>query len=148
MRCMLFWVGLFSSSAVALDVTMSRYVLSVNNSAPLYFVDHPPIDSLCKDEDGCGVTLSLESTSSDVTVAAETRLRLALLADHFSWSSGANSGRDDDDVKNPVTEITGDSITCTFSDAEEGNADNAVGFSLHATGPNVAAAVCTLVLTD
>ena len=149
-------VGL-SAPAAALEVTMSRYVLKIEHGLQTTTIDQSALDSLCKDEDGCAVIVSLELDNVDFVSVDSVRLRMQRLPapSHPGWATsgeGEAAGFDGNGVIETVALATEASpVLCRFSDADDANfADNGVGFVLRLSGsnPNLALGVCTLVLVD
>jgi hypothetical protein len=148
---------LLASPAAGLEVTMSRYVLKVQHGLQTSTIDQSALDSLCKDEDGCAVIVSLELDNVDFVSVDEVRLRMQMLPAplHPGWATSGEvkaAGFDGNGVIETValaTEAT--PVLCRFSDADDQDfADDGVGFVLRLSGsnPGLALGVCTLVLVD
>ena len=136
---------------------MSRYVLKVQHGLQTSTIDQSAIDSLCKDEDGCAVIVSLELDNVDFVSVVATRLRLQMqpAPNHPGWAASGEvnaAGLDGNGVIETVALATEPTpVLCRFSDADDQDfADDGVGFVLRLSGsnPGLGLGVCTLVLVD
>jgi hypothetical protein len=148
--------GIFAARALALEgPTLSRYAVHVSGAGPLNAnLDQATVETLCKDEDGCEVSLEIEGgvEPGHFFLSREERLRLALQPAHGSWSdgnAGATTGIDGNGAVEDVASLGdgGGNVICGFDDGDGAN-DDGVGFSLTLSGPQAATAQCSLVLID
>jgi len=148
--------GILAVRAVALEgPTLSRYAVHVSGTGSLIAnLDQTILETLCKDEDGCEVSLEIEGgvEPGHFFLSREERLRLALQPAHESWSdgnAGAATGIDGNGSVEDVASLSdsGGNVTCRFDDGE-GASDDGVGFSLILSGTQASTAQCSLVLSD
>jgi hypothetical protein len=141
-------------------VDLSRYQLTVNGSSRIggerQGLDLARVRALCKDEDGCELTVRLEYTelgSYAARVVQRRTVRFLVSSESTSWAidddSGKHMGVDGDHQELNVLEAVGPAALCTLSDAEENGVDHAFGFSLTVVDTNGRAEPsCTLTMND
>lgn len=139
-------VCLFGADILAAEeFNLSRYklTLQVASSYSSVPVDPVPFDALCRDDDGCTVSIRLEGPS--VMSGASTRLFLS--ADPRWSANGATHSDGDGNVDYPLDVDLPDNH-CFLSDADVFIGDPEIGFALWSQSNNVLLPTCVMVLED
>jgi hypothetical protein len=128
-------------------VSLSRHIFRVDAppaGTTISSLDSGILDSLCRDDDGC--SLSVRSQTTVGIRASEWRF---YLSDTNSWSTSASNTlkSDDDDLAEFAGELDGNGATCVVTDGESMSADIGLGFWI-IVETTALPATCLVVLGD
>jgi hypothetical protein len=135
-------------------VNLSRYVAAVQIAGD-FALDSVVMSGLCRDEDGCEVTLSLTFAPFDIEESQAARTRLFLSTNGNRWFAvDGQKGVDGGDGVESVLHLAaapppGEAAICDLGDGPAGGADTVVGFYLSG-GQTLGspAHICRLVVID
>jgi len=136
--------------ALALSpVNLSRYVVQrlVESTGTVDEVDAGRVQELCADEDGCALTLRLE-TSADLFHAVRLQLFYSSFLGDNPWTTETTTGHDGNGVVEEVAGFFFPAQVCILSDAELGGQDENHGFVLVSGSEGGVIVKCTLVIAD
>ena len=138
-----FFVG--GDVLAAEEFNLSRYKLTmpVAGTYSVSTVDPVPFDALCRDDDGCTVTIRVEGPS--VMRGASTKL---FLSADSRWSANGETHSDGDDNAEFPLDVNLPDNHCFLSDADVFAADPVIGFALWAQSDNAVPPTCVMVLED